>query len=148
MEDGGEIAGQIRGIGGFGKVVFLFGALEAIAQCFEEGFALLDELLAHAVGVVAAGECALDGEAAAGMARVGEMFDSALKKFFSDGTGSGLGEGRVDIRGGAGVVAVKDFFEEGLLVAEGGVEGGAVDAHGAGEVGEGGALVAFAPEDV
>ena len=54
----------------------------------------------------------------------------------------------MDVGGGAVDVALEGFFEERFLVAESGVEGGAVDAHGAGEVGERGSFVTLAPEDL
>ena len=148
VEEGGEVAGEVGGIGAGGEIFFFFGAGEALAESGDEGLALLDELLAHAVGVVAAGEGGVDGEAAGGIFGVGEMLDGALEEFFGDGAGGGLVEGGLDVGGWASVVAVEDFFEEGLLVAEGGVEGGSIDAHGFGEVGEGGAFVAFLPEDI
>lgn len=79
MHDGGEVAGQIGGAGNFGEIVFFFGALEATAEGGDEGFAVADKLFAHAVGVIAAGEGALDGEAAAGVVGVGEVFYCALQ---------------------------------------------------------------------
>jgi len=64
------------------------------------------------------------------------------------GAGGGLGEGLASEAAWAGGIAVDGFFEERFFVAEGGVEAGAVDAHGGGEIGEGSALVALAPEDL
>ncbi len=148
VHQGGEVAGEVGGVGLFGEITFGFGALETIAQGGDEGFAVADEFLAHAVGGFAAGECALDGQAAAGVGGVGEVLDAAVEEFFGDSTGGGLSQGVVNVGGGAGGVALEDFTEKGFFVAEGGVEGGAVDAHGGGEVGQGSAFVALAPEDV
>jgi len=98
--------------------------------------------------VVFAAGIGLDGEAAAGVGGVGEILDAAVEEFFGDGAGSGLGEGVMDVGGGAGGIALEDLAEELTLIAEGGVEGGAVDTHGLGQVEERSPFVALAPEDV
>jgi len=148
VHDGGEIAGEVGGVGILGKIIFFFGAAEAFAEGGDEGFAVADEFLAHAVGRIAAGEGALDGQTAAGVGGVGEVLDCALQQFLGDGAGGELIQGVLDVGGVAVDIELERFFEEGFLVAEGGVEGGAVDAHGFGEVGEGSAFIALGPEDL
>src|SRR5437868_6264251 len=63
-----------------------------------------------------------------------------------DGAGRRLGQGLAEVGRRTLGVAVEHPAEEGLLVAEGGVEAGAVDAHGPGQLGQRRALVTLAPE--
>ena len=147
VEDGGGVAGEVGGVGVRWEVAMLLGAFEAV---FQGAFSLA----AHGnqggldgLALRAAGDGALDGEAASGVGRVGEHGERALEEGFEDCVRGGLGEGALDMGAGAVGVAVESLEEERLLVAEGGVEAGAVNAHRLGEVGERGAFVAFFPED-
>ena len=90
MHDGGEIAGKVGGVGSGREIIFFSGALEAIAEGGDERFAVANEFFTHTVGVVAAGEGTLHGEAAAGVGRVGEILHCAVEKLFGDSAGGGL----------------------------------------------------------
>ena len=55
VHHGGEIAGEVGGVGSCGEIIFFFGALEAIAEGCHKRFAVADEFLTHGAGEVGEG---------------------------------------------------------------------------------------------
>lgn len=147
MGDGDDVACEVGGVCVGREVVFIARAFEAVAEGVFSGGAARDEVLADGFGIFTAGEGALDSEASARVAWIGEEFDGVVEDVFDDGAGGWLEESAAGVRRGALGVAVHCLAEEGFLVSEGGVEAGAVDAHGLGEVVERCAFVSAAPED-
>ena len=80
--------------------------------------------------------------------RTAQQVDGPAQQRLDDGARRRFLESLADIGCRPIVVAIERFAEQRFLVAEGGVEARAVDAHGPGQIGERRALVAFAPEDL
>ena len=146
--DAEEEARERGGVGGFGKVALFLCASEPFGERGFAGAALGDGGAADAVGVVAAGECALHEEAAAGIFWIGHQLCGAAKQMLRDFARGRLLEGLADMTAGLLGVTLERLLKEGLLVAKGGVHAGAVDAHRLGKHGQRRTLITLLPENV
>jgi len=136
VHDADEEEGEGFRISAGGEVAFGKGAVEAGANLGDAAGAQGGDLGADGGVFGAGGERSVDPEAAAGVGGVGGVGDGTAEEGLGDEAGGGLAERAAHVAARAGAVAGHGLAEERGLVSEGGVEAGAVDAHGRGELGE------------
>ena len=100
------------------------------------------------LAALAGGQRTLHRQASVGAVGPGGALDRAVKHLLGHSPRGGLLQSSNAVARRAQRVALQRLAEQVLLVAEGGIHARPRDTHRLGQVGEGGALIPLAPEDL
>src|SRR5579863_3490089 len=130
--DDRNIAGEIFWIDVGSEVALFTCPLHAIFYRRLTAPAPFDQRLFYRLGTGTTGQASLKKETASGVGGIGQQGERTAQQVLDHGAGGRLPQGFVDVRRWAFGVVSNSLFEKLFLVAEAGVDAGAVDAHGLG----------------
>jgi hypothetical protein len=146
VNDCGYKAGQCRWIAILRQIVLCLRLLEAAAQECHAGGPMCIQSLANRLRFVAAGNRAIDCQAAAGVAGTCLQTGGSPEELLCHFAGRRLPERRGDIACRSGCIALQSGAKQRLLVPECGIQTGPANAQGFRQVGNRSAFIAFRPE--
>lgn len=148
LENNGKIARQIARIRSFGNISFLQCLPESLLKQLFPGRPPAREVLAHLFAFRIPCQSGVEGHAPTWVGRVGEKIGRCREQLLHKINRSWFQQSLLNVASWPLNVVIQNLFKKGLLVAEGRIEAGRINAHCLGQIGHGGAFVALPPKEL